>query len=238
MSGVTTVETVPSLALSGPLPELTEFVATASAAAPLRKAASDWTDSWDDPEGEATRARARATVAEHLAKGLDARDIEEALRPLLWVESEVGDLAALPAALAVPLHEARSLTQASGEARRRGDLRQALEQGLAAADLYRSVTPEAVARRMVTRAEGRVAAASADREDEVSATSSPRGESLLPGDGGVGERPPPDEAVLDRAIHLANGARRALGEGEHALAIQRAFYAIQVLDGRMDDPAR
>lgn len=244
MSGVTTVETVPSMALSGPLPELPELASTTSATSPLRRAVSDWSASWDDPDGEATRVGARAIVAEHLAKGLDARSIEEALRPLVWMESEVGDVTAFPAVLAGPLQEAQALTRASGEARRRGDLRQALEQGLAAADLYRSVTPEAVARRMVTRAEDRVEEVSAVGQDHESAAgarvTTPTAGIVLPGDGGAAmpTAPAPDEAALDRAVHLVNGARRALGEGEHALAIQRAFYAIQVLDGRMHDPDR
>jgi hypothetical protein len=239
MSGVTTVETVPSLALSGPLPELTAMMPPTSMAAPLREAVAEWTASWDEPEGDAMRVRARAVAVRHLVEDLDAGDVEEALRPLAWIESEIGDVAALPAALAVPVQEARMLTQASSEARVRGDLEDALELGLAAADRYRSITPEAVARRMVTRAERRVEEGVAAREDGDALTleghSAPR-VTRSPGDGGAVEPDARDGAALDRAVHLANGARRALREGDHALAIQRAFYAIQVLDGRMDDP--
>lgn len=248
MSGVTTVETVPTLALSGPLPGLPTLVPPSAAKlAPVREAVAAWTASWDDEEGEAERARARAVVARHLHGELDARGIEEALRPLVWMETEVGDPGLLPPVLAAPLERARELTSESGEARRNGDLRAALEKGLAAADLYRSVTPEAVARRMVSRAERRVdQAAEAEALEAPAEGTSPSSSSVSGGapddevapqvDDPRAPQGSPDEASLERARHLADGARRALDDGEHALAIQRAFYAIQVLDGRMVDP--
>jgi hypothetical protein len=230
LSGVTTVETVPSLGLVGPLPELTDLV-PADASGGVKDAAAAWAASWDEPDGEEARARARETVAAHLAGVMDERAVEEALRPLLWMETEVGDLEGLPAALVVPLERARRLTMESGEARRSGDLEIALEKGLAAADHYRSVTPEAVARSMVVRAERRIAEQSGL---EVEAPEALDSTSAQARDENVPEQS--HEAVLQRAEHLVGGARRALDNGDFTQAIQRAFYAVQVLDGRMVDP--
>lgn len=227
LSGVTTVETVPSLSLAGPLPALTELIPADASDDAVKAAVAAWSASWDEPDGEAARAPARAVVAEHLAEVMDERAVEEAFRPLLWMETEIGDLDALPAALVVPLERARRLTVESGEARRNGALELALEKGLEAADHYRAVTPEAVARSMVVRAERRVA-----EEEAVEATANPTPET---GDGNT-TRFVSDAAVLERAEHLVGGARRALDGGDFAQAIQRAFYAVQVLDGRMVDP--
>ena len=227
LSGMTTVETVPSLSLAGPLPELTELVPAEGSSGEVKDAVAAWAASWDDPDGEAARVRARQTVAAHLAVVLDERAVEEAFRPLLWMEIEVGDLEALPAALVVPLERARRLTVESGEARRSGDLELSLEKGFEAADHYRSVTPEAVARSMVVRAERRIEEETALESD---AATSPE----------AGDRDPAlsvgEAAVLERAGHLVGGARRALDGGDFPQAIQRAFYAVQVLDGRMVDP--
>lgn len=238
LSGITTVETVPSLSLTGPLPEPTELVPVHGSGDAVKGALQAWSASWDDPEGEPARVRARGTLAAHLAAVMDERAVEEAFRPLLWMESEVGDLAAMPAALVIPLERARRLTVESGEARRGGDLEVALQKGLAAADLYRSVTPEAVARSMVARAERRVAeesvAVTAETE-AVAAAESMDGDAAVDGDAGK-EVEVRAAAILERAEHLVGGARRALNGGDFAQAIQRAFYAVQVLDGRMVDP--
>lgn len=225
------METVPSLSLAGPLPELAEMIPADVSDDALKAAVDAWSASWDKPDGEEARARARETVAEHLARVMDERAVEEAFRPLLWMETEVGDLDALPAALVVPLERARRLTMEAGQARRDGDLELALAKGLAAADHYRSVTPEAVARSMVMRAERRVAEESA-RVVAPTEGAAPA-ESLDPE---TKAKVSPAAAVLERAEHLVGGARRALDGGDFAQAIQRAFYAVQVLDGRMVDP--
>lgn len=211
----TTVETVPSLALAAPLPDLPELVTGTSPSSEIRVALAAWQASWDDASGEVDRASARAVVAGHLAGVLDARGVEEALRSLLWAEMEVSELPPLPAELAVPLEEARVLTEQAAAARRDGRLRDALEAGLAAADRYRSVTPEAVARRLVARGRSLLDAATAEAE-----ASNP---------------PKSGTPVTDRARHLVDGAARALASGDHLIAVQRAFYGIQVLEGRMVD---
>ena len=231
LAGLTTVATVPSLALAGPLPDLPQLASAGSPDSEVRGAVAAWSASWDEPEGESLRLEARETVAAHLAAVLDARGVEEAFRPLLWMETEVGDLAGLPPALVVHLERARRLTLESGEARRSGDLRLAVEKGLEAADHYRAVTPEAVARSLVVRAERRLA-----EEASLSGSRDAVEPALPEAATAEGEPVGLDAAVLQRAEHLVEGAREALAAGDFTQAIQRAFYGIQVLDGRMVDP--
>jgi hypothetical protein len=211
----TTVETVPSLSLAAPLPDLPELVSGTSPSPEIRSALAGWQASWDVASGEVDRASARRVVAGHLAGVLDGKGVEEALRSLLWAEVEVSELGPLPAELAVPLEEARLLTEQAADARREGRLRDALEAGLAAADRYRSVTPEAVARRLIARGTSLLDAATAEAR--------------------ASDPPKPGTPLTDRARHLLGGASRALTAGDHLIAVQRAFYGIQVLEGRMVD---
>ena len=210
-----TVETVPSLSLAAPLPDLPELVSGTSPSSEIRSALAAWRESWDAASGEEDRAAARRVVAGHLAGALDARGVEEALRSLLWAEVEVSELGLLPAELVVPLDEARVLTAQASQARREGRLGDALEAGLAAADRYRSVTPEAVARRLLARGRSLLDDAIARAE--------------------AGDPPRPGTPLTDRARHLLDGASRAVAAGDHLIAVQRAFYGIQVLEGRMVD---
>ena len=213
LAGPTTVETVPSLSLAAPLPDLPELVVGTAPPPEVRAALAAWRDSWSQAEAQDGRDDARRIVAGHLAEVLDARGVEEALRSLLWAEVEVGERGPLPPELAVPLDEARVLTARAAEARRDGRLRDALEAGLAAADLYRSVAPESVARRLLARGQALLSAATAGTERD---------------DG-------PGADVTERARHLLDGAVRALDVGDYAIAVQRAFYGIQVLEGRMHE---
>ncbi|MEJ2539064.1 MAG: hypothetical protein P8188_03605 [Gemmatimonadota bacterium] len=183
----------------------------------VRGALEAWRASWDDPVADgSSRADARRTVAAHLASVMDAREVEEAFRSLLWAETEVERLGPLPPELALPLAEARSLTAEAGAARREGRVLAAIEAGLAAADLYRSLTPEAIGRRLVARGRALLAGMEDPAED-------------LGGQGGAVD-------VVGRARHLLDGAARALANGDAPVAVQRAFYGIQVLEGRMEVP--
>lgn len=218
LGGLTTVETAPSLALSAPLPSPAELLSNVPADPAVREEADRWTRSWEMDGSREVRDVSRARIAEHLARSMTAEGVESALRPLAWVRAEVADGPPLPEELALPLQEAEILVDRAMAELEAGRLREALEAGLAASDLYRSVTPRAVATRLVARAEGLMS--------QVEATSETGG--------------------LARGERLLAGARRALEEGEHTTAIHRAFYACQVLEGApvegrgpgMDDPGR
>jgi len=207
LSAITTVETVPALALPGPLPGLSDLAERVPGDPGLQALAEEWDASWEEEEGEVVRVAVRAQAVPILYGALGESSARTALASLAWLRSDPGFLDALPGSLADPLREALLMAERGEAALAAGRGEQALGWALAGADRARSVTTEAVARRMVRR-----------------------GEALLAGE--------PDPGVdLDRATHLMNGARRALGEGDFTRAIQRAFYACQVLEGPWDpDP--
>ena len=78
-------------------------------------------------------------------------------------------------------------------------------------------TPRWVARRLVEEAHGAVERAEAEHETALGAGDAP-------------ERPL-SKRTLERALRLKDWAEVAVVEGEYLLAIQRAYYAIQLVEG-------
>lgn len=209
LAALATVETVPSLALSAHLPGVADVVARLPLDEELRLAGAAWEASWDREDGEEIRARVRARVAPVIHEQLGAGTVRTALESLAWLRETPELTQGLPRELATPVEEALVLLEQAETSLALGEGAKAAEQVLAASDRVRSVTPEAVARRLVTRA----ARLLASREWEA--------------------------AAHERAQHLLNGARRALDDGDAPRALQRAFYAGQVLEGALvpDVPA-
>ena len=108
--------------------------------------------------------------------------------------------------VSVELHPRELVHQPLGGARGRFD--RALTAGLQASDRIRALGPRAVARTLISRADRALMRATV-------------GEDL-------------DPRSMSRGERLLTGARRALEEGEVDLAIQRGYYAVQVLEGRGD----
>lgn len=202
LAQVTTVETVPALTVSHPIPSLGELAARVPGARELEGPVGAWEASWQDEEGEVARTAARAEAVPVLYGVLGESAARSALAGLGWLAVGESGLDDLPVSLEGPLREALLLRERGERALAAGKGEEALLWALAAGDRVRSVTSESVARRMVRR-----------------------GEDLL-------ARQPGAAVDMERATHLVNGARRALAEGNPSLAIQRAYYACQVLEGR------
>jgi hypothetical protein len=204
---VTTVETVPTLALSRTLPELPELAVRVEDDGSLGDAVGWWERSWDLEDGEEIRVEVRSRAVPVLYRELGDPAVRDALASLAWLREDPDFGGELPPVLAEPLEEARILAERGERALADGEGAEALGWALAASDRVRFVTTPAVARRMVARGDALMDAARREGQD------------------------------LDRARHLLNGARRSLVEGEWAVAVQRAFYACQVLEGRWElDP--
>jgi hypothetical protein len=209
LAAITTVETVPSLAISAHLPAVTELADRLPPSEVLDRAVADWEASWDREDGELVRSQARQEVVPILHDLLGESATRTALQTLEWLR-ETPDLAErLPPALGQPVADALALMTRAEEALASGDGELSLELALEASDEVRSVTPEAVARRLIAR-----------------------GRTLIESD---------DWSLGDqqRALHLLNGAQRALAREDFSRAIQRAFYACQVMQGVPEalDPA-
>lgn len=202
LQGLATVETQPSLSLPVEVPTLADVVADAEPGSPaLEEALVLWQASWSQEDGASLRTRARGAAVPALVQALGPQGVRELVQPLGWIAPGLGDVDALPPTVGEPVGRAHELAMAAREHLQAGDLSGALALGLEASDLFRSVTPEAVALRVVTRADALMA--SRDREQDVH----------------------------ERAVQLLRGARRALADGDFALAIQRGHYACQVLEG-------
>lgn len=202
LAAVTTVETVPALTVSHPIPSLAELAARVPGAGELAGPVAAWERSWAQEDGEAVRAGVRVEAAPVLYEVLGETAARSALTSLDWLASGEAGIDELPVSLEGPLREALLLRERGERALAVGKGEEALVWALAAGDRVRSVTSQAVAQRMVRRGETLLARHEAAAGD------------------------------LERATHLMNGARRALAEGDHSMAIQRAFYACQVLEGR------
>ncbi|MDT8342078.1 MAG: hypothetical protein RQ751_11255 [Longimicrobiales bacterium] len=206
LSGITTVETAPSLAITREVPTLDRLAGGGAGSGELAEAVREWRASWDDPDGEVWRVAARARALPELHARTGDRGAQRALAELFWLRGETERHALLPAELRGPLDEARLLLDRGEAALEAGRGEEALGWALAAADRVRAVTSEAVARRLMGQ-----------------------GERLL-------ADPPAEGVDVERARHLMNGAHRALAAGDYPLAIRRAYYARQVVEGRQVAP--
>jgi hypothetical protein len=206
LASITTVETVPSLAISSYLPAVGELAARLPEHEVLQEALVEWEASWDREDGELIRSELRQEVAPVLYEVLGASSARSAVQALGWLR-ETPDLAeGLPPELGRAVARALDLLGQADEALEAGHGDVALGLALAASDAVRSVTPEAVARRLIGRGRTLMDSGAMALGDE------------------------------QRARHLLNGAQRALDREDYTRAIQRAFYACQVMEGVREKP--
>ncbi|HUH13737.1 MAG TPA: hypothetical protein VMK65_11530 [Longimicrobiales bacterium] len=183
----------------------------------LERAFGLWLDAQADPAADADGrvAEAYAAAAPVLASRLGAAGLEAALedarrwvglaRPLVSAWERPG--------LRAALREGEALLDASVGLAADGDTVAAVRTLLHAADRLRETTPWAVSGVLVAEVEGELARR---------------------GVGPIDPSPPPADSVavrLARLQRLLHGAREAREEGDYPLAIQRAWYARQLLDG-------
>lgn len=160
------------------------------------------------------QAAARGLAAGPLAASLSTAALDSALSDLhRWIELAT-PLAARDERLGLTetLAGGRILAEEAARRAARGDRKGAVRAVLSAADRLQDTTPGAVARRLIRDVDTRLAL----RGIEV-----------------MERRPDPadERAVqLGRLRRLLDGARAAAAAGEYPLAIQRAYYAGQLLE--------
>ena len=227
-------ETRAALQVSESLPTLPGLMARAQAAAPagagseaggthaaddatLERAFGLWLEAqaWEPSREEGLAADAYAAAAPVLAARLaaaglragqeDARGWVSLARPLVSAWERPG--------LRAALQEGEALLAASEERLAAGDSVAAARALLHAADRLHQTTPWAVSGVLLGESEADL---------------------LRLGGDAIDPSPPPSDAVavrLARVQRLLHGARAAREEGDYPLAIQRAYYARQLLDG-------
>jgi hypothetical protein len=207
-------DTWSALAADGHLPSVEALITQSGLQGPVTESAARWSSSWELPleAGREVRRAAYEQVSAPLADALGADAVAEHVDAL-------GDVLAAADALSFePISggladsfEAATLRHREAVAAladgRRGD---ALSHTLQGSDLLREVGPEGVARMLLARAEGELA--------RVGAQGTPATEEAT--------------AQVERGERLIRGAHQALAEGDYLRAIQRAFYACQVLGVR------
>ena len=206
LASLVTPETAPALEVEAVLPLLPDLAARTGTEAALSGPVMRWVGSWNDPAGgQALRRSAVAEAAPVLGEALGTGGATQALAPLLQVAGSLGDLDGAPADLAPVLDDGRARVERVRSALADERPGEALREGLIAADRLREASPEQVARALLARGERWLAQ--------------------------VGEQ---DEADPDhaRGAVLLERARQALEAGDYPRAVQRAFYACQLLQGR------
>jgi hypothetical protein len=211
MSLILSDETWAVLATEGHLPSLGVLVAESAVQAQLAEAAQRWSSSWELPEeaGRAIRGAAYESVAAPLAAALGEQAVSahvDALGDVLAAAAELdsgpidGDGSGNVEAAAARHQEAVAALAAGRPA-------EALRHTLQASDLLRELGAEGVTRMLLARAEREL--------------------TRLGGAEALSAEAPPEEML--RGQRLVRGAEQALAEGDYLRAIQRAFYACQVL---------
>jgi hypothetical protein len=202
---ILTEDSHPAVVLARELPSLPGLAGDGRIEPQVTGAIDRWIGSWALPreEGQGQRAASYAEAARPLADGLGAGGVGDALARLELVLDAAGRLPAqdLPQGVAERLAAARAEALAARQALDAGALTDAVSATLHGADLLREVGPEGVARTLIARAEGGLSW------------------------GGS----PASPVDIVRAQRLVAGARQAAAEGEYALAIQRAYYACQLV---------
>ncbi len=202
-------ETAPAVAVPVELPSLGELAVRPDVQDELAPVLEAWVSGWEseDPElGRAARDEAIRQATPTLRDVLGSGGVTTTLQPLFDVGRDLGEIDDVPADLVPRLQEVRTLVDDARAALDEGRFDRALTTGLQASDRIRALGPRAVARTLISRADRALVRA------EVGETLDPR--------------------FLSRGERLLAGARRALDEGEVDLAIQRGYYAVQVLEGR------
>jgi hypothetical protein len=198
-------ETHGALALGTELPRLPDLAVRAGVSGGMREALDLWTVSWEEEpvRGRELRTEAYRQASPELAEVLgteEARRVAAELRLALDAVA-VLDADALGPAMLAEVSRARDLHARAARSLDTGDVAGAFGRTLEASDALRAIAPPTVARMLLSRA-----AAALEK----------RGDSLP-----VAER--------ERAERLVDGAEKAIARAEWARAIQRAFYACQLL---------
>ncbi len=209
LAALVAAETAPAVAVPVDLPSLGELATRAGVRDELAPVLETWIAGWEDDEvlsGQAARDEAIRLATPTLRDALGAGGVTSTLQPIFKVGNDLGEIPDVPADLAPRLEEVRSLVAATRAALDEGRFDRALSTGLIASDRIRALGPQAVARTLISRADRAFVRAELDE--------------------GV------DLTVLSRGERLLSGARQAMADGALDLAIQRAYYAVQVLEGR------
>lgn len=200
-------DTRTALHLDGALPSLPDLAARERVEDRVAEAVGRWVVSWEHApeEGAALRSGAYDAAAPTLAEAMGRSDVALAVEQVGAALEATTSLerARLPEGMADRLERARLHHRAAREALASGDEAGALHGALRASDVFREVGPHGVALALLTRAEGALAQAL---------------------DGGALA----DEDV-ERTERLVRGARQALDQEDWSRAIQRAYYACQLL---------
>jgi hypothetical protein len=228
---VLNAETRSVLAAEASLPSLPALVQEANATGPVAAAAESWDRSWEmEPEdGRALRRRASTESAEPLARAIGQARVSGAVGSVgetLRAAASLGT-SLLTEGIAENLARAREEHGRAQTALAAGRTGEALGAALIASDLIREVGPESVSRLLLSRAEARLEALGGEERKEP-AMAAVAEQILGDGDQPSGEEDP-QQRDLERARRLVRGAHLAIEDGDYVHAIQRAYYACQVL---------
>jgi hypothetical protein len=207
-------DTWSALAADGHLPSVEALVTQSGLQGTVTESAARWSSSWELPldAGREVRRAAYEQVSAPLADALSAEAVAEHVAALgeVLAAADALTFGQASSGLAISFEAATLRHREAVAALADGRRGEALSQTLQGSDLLREVGPEGVARMLLARAEGELA--------RVSAQGAPAS----------------DEATtrVERGERLIRGARQALDEGDYLRAIQRAFYACQVLGVR------
>lgn len=203
-----TGETRETLLLGHELPSPVQSAQDVGLEVDLEAPLSLWERSWDEgASGAESRSRVYRRVVGPLAGRLGVSGVRAAVGSL-GSALEAADVQARPEAAEAVLEALESAAASHRDAERAlvaGDADTALEAAFFGSDVLRSAGPESVARSLLMRAE--------EALDLAQTAFS-----------GM-ELPEP----LERGDRLARGAQLALEEGDWERALQRAFYACQLL---------
>lgn len=208
-----TQETRGSVFLEARLPSPLSVASTTPLESELQESLETWLDSWGRASevGSDDRARVYDRVTPPLALEIGRDGVASTLSTLGQALASTDALseakAEVPAEARLALDRAREYYRLGLDALDRGRPAPALRAVFLGADEIRTVGPEAVARSLVLRAEGALELARLAFEG----------------------REPPE--ALSRGERLTLGASHALDEGDWDRALQRAFYACQLLGG-------
>jgi hypothetical protein len=205
MALLVTEETAPAVEIDIQLPSLPDLAARTGTEGRLVAPLLAWSRSWEGVGDPTAREASVTNAAPVLSDALGDGGVATVLAPLHRAVSSVDGVESLPLALQERVERIRSVALSSRRALEAGRSSDALRDGLVAADRLRDLGPEAVARALVERGE-RTLAGLPDRASD------------------------PDDVELRRGRGLLDRARRALESGEFSLAVQRAFYACQLLE--------
>lgn len=196
-------ETHSALHLDASLPSLPDLAAREGVEDHVAEPVGQWVVSWERSEAEGRRLREDAyrAATPALADALGRPGVARAVEDVALALEATRDLTAdaVPATMLDRLVRARAHHADARAALAAGDNAVALDAALRASDAFREVGPHSVALALVVRAEGALAGASLD------------------------------EQVHERTERLVRGAREAIDEEDWSRAIQRAFYACQLL---------